>query len=435
MLKSITSPPEKGTWLEKIINSKDSKNIINELSDIEADILLKDWLYNSRREQYEPQESWNTWMFCAGRGAGKTRAGAEWVVDNAMKRGLMRQALVAPTSNDLTKVMIRGDSGILSVCPDATFNQKYNTVLFPNGAIAEGFSAEKPDRLRGPQFHAAWCDELTSWKYDQETWDMLQFGLRLGKSPRCFISTTPKPRPLFKSIYKDDDTVITTGSTYDNMSNLSSSFIDKIKKKYDGTRLGRQELLGMLIEDSEDALWSRSVIEYSRRVKLRDLTRVVIGVDPAATSKTTSDETGIVVCGTDGEKGYVLDDFTLRGKPSVWAKEVEKAFYFYDANYVVVESNNGGEMAAEVISQQDKIIPIKLVHASKGKRARAEPISMLYEQGRISHAKILTELEDEMCSWDSNSNESPNRIDAMVWGMSFLMCGSLFDPADFYSQF
>lgn len=415
-------PPQSGTLLQKILSTRKGLDWINSLSDAQCVMLKNDWIYNARKEQYEPEGNWNTWVFNAGRGAGKTRSGAEWVLNNAMRKNLPVQALIAPTARDFEQTMINGMSGLKRICPSIHYQSHKHKVTFPNGNIAYCYSAEEPDRLRGPNFYAAWCDELTSWRYDRETFDMLSFALRLGDKPRIFISTTPKPRPLFKEILKNSGTVVTRGSTMDNKQNLSELFLLKIHEMYAGTRLGRQELNAELIEDNDNALWNREQLEKCRRSGRPDLVKIVIGVDPATTSKSTSDEAGIVAAGTpDYKTGYILGDDSMRGTPLEWAKQVVSAYYKYNASEVIAESNQGGEMVSTIIRSIDPKIPVRLVHASQGKRARAEPVSMLYEQEKVYHLGCFSKLEDEMCNWDQNSTVSPNRIDALVYAVTKLL--------------
>lgn len=367
-------------------------------------------------------------MINAGRGFGKTRTGAEWVKENALVHKVGRQALVAPTNADLRKVMIEGDSGILSVCPEAEYSPQRQTVFFPDGCIAEGFSAEEPNRLRGPQFEKAWCDEVSSWRYDEETWDMLEFCLRLGLNPQTLITSTPKSKPLYKKLLKMADRV-SGGSTYENQKNLASVFIKKMEDRYEGTRLGSQELHAQLLEDAEGALWKR---EWFKHEDNPDLLRVVVGVDPAATSNKKSDDTGIVVAGRKADAtGHVIADYTCKATPSEWAKRVVWAFEYHKADCVVAEVNNGGDMVEAVLRTEASNLPIKKVHASRGKVIRAEPISALYEQGKVTHsdAKKLDLLEDQLCNWEPDSgSKSPDRLDAMVWALSDLM---LYHPQKF----
>ncbi|MBL7685224.1 MAG: DNA-packaging protein [Deltaproteobacteria bacterium] len=420
-LEKIRRPPPKGSWLSNILTlpANQAEKFIRKLSDEEANLFQTDWLFQAREAQYREEGNWKLWVIDAGRGFGKTRSGAEWVTENALSRGIERQALVAPTYGDLRKVMIEGESGILAVCPQAIFNQQRQTITFPNGNIAEGFSAEKPSRLRGPQFGGAWCDEVSSWTYDQETWDMLEFALRLGSNPQTLVTSTPKPRPLYKNLLKIADRV-SRGSTYENQDNLAKGFIEKVKDRYEGTRLGRQELYAELLDDIEGALWTRSLIKYGVS---EGYLRIVVAVDPAVTSNPDSDETGVVVAGKgiDG-RGYVLADHSCKATPLEWARIAVNAYHSYKADRIVAEVNNGGDLVETIIKTIDRNVPVYKVHASRGKETRAEPVSALYEQGKIEHVKPFDLLEDQMCNWiPSVVKKSPDRVDALVWAFTELL--------------
>ena len=362
----------------------------------------------------------------AGRGFGKTRTGAEqvriWV-----NQGRDRIALVGPTAADVRDTMIEGESGLLSVFPATQrplFEPSKRRITFHNGTQAAAFSAEEPERLRGPQHEVAWCDELAAWKYLQETWDNLQFGLRGGKDPRKVITTTPKPLQLLKDILADPTTVLSRGITEENRANLAPAFLEEILKKYHGTRLGRQELHAEILEDIEGALWQRTWIDQHRvrEIKPRQIQRIVVAIDPAVTSTEDSDETGIVVAakGVDG-RGYVLDDFSCRLSPDGWANRAVAAYRERQADKIIAEANNGGDLVESVIRTVDRLLPFKKVRAAKGKITRAEPVAALYEQGRISHVGSFPLLEDQMCQYTGEPGEkSPDRMDALVWAFSEL---------------
>ncbi len=403
--------------------------------------LLTHWPFWARPEQRAPDGEWLTWLVLAGRGFGKTRAGSEWVREmvcgtTPLAAGsYSRVALVAETAADCRDVLVEGDSGILSVHPKAfrpTYEPSKRRVTWPNGAVATLFNATEPDQLRGPQHDLAWCDELAKWRYAEETWDMLQFGLRLGESPRQMITTTPRPIVLLRKIMADKRTVITRGSTFDNAANLASTFLANIKTKYDGTRLGRQELNAEVLDDVPGALWTRESIDRARRKKgdkLPDMQRVVVAIDPAAKSRENAQsdgtaETGIIVCGlgVDG-RGYVLDDQSCALGPHGWARRAVAAFDLWSADAIVVETNQGGDMVKEVIRAVRDTIPVIEVHASRGKVTRAEPISALYEQGRISHVGSLPDLEDQMVLFTPSGiagETTGDRTDALVWGLTQL---------------
>lgn len=413
------------------------RKILSQLTDVEADQLIYDWSFLARRDQIEPPGNWRIWLYLAGRGAGKTRSGAEWV-RNKIKHGCRRVGLIAPTASSAREVMVEGDGALLSVCwhldhdsqgrfmgrPE--YEPSRRMLRWANGAIATTYSAEEPDRLRGPQHDAIWCDELASWWNPQEVWDMAMFGLRLGDNPRAMISTTPKPIPVLRELMRDENTVITRATTYMNRSNLARAFMDQIITKYKGTRLGRQELGGEILEESEGALWSRTMIEKARlKGKMPEMRRVVVGVDPAITSKVDSNLTGIVVAGLGvDDRGYVIADGSGRYSPDGWAKRAVSLFESTRADRFVAEGNQGGEMVRHTINSVMPNAPVRIVHASRGKQARAEPIVALYEQDKIRHCGTFPELEDQCCTWEPLGDEpSPDRIDALVWALTDLMLG------------
>lgn len=409
--------------------------IFAQLTDEQAAALVHSWEYNARDEQLSPEGDWRTWLFIAGRGSGKTRAGAEWV-RNAVKCGYSRIALIAPTAADARDVMVEGSSGVMSVAWEEDVDEdglligrpeyepSKRRLTWKNGALATMFSAEEPDRLRGPQHDLIWADELATWNNLQEAWDMAMFGLRLGRDPKVLITTTPKPLPLLREILKAKTTVISRATTYANRANLAPAFFTQIVSKYEGTRLGRQEISGELLEEAEGALWNRNMIEAARlREPLPRMKRIVVGVDPAITNKAESNLTGIVAAGlgVDG-RGYLLADSSGRFTPDGWASRAVAQFDSLKADRIVAEGNQGGEMVRHTIQSVRKGIPVSIVHASRGKQARAEPIAALYEQGKISHAQPFADLEDQMCTWEPLGDmASPDRIDAMVWAFTELM--------------
>lgn len=409
-----------------------------QLSDDECEALIHDWRFIGRDEQIAPDGDWLTWLILAGRGFGKTRTGAEWAREQ-IKAGVMRLHLIAPTASDARDVMVEGESGLLSVCwagdkTDAgeplgrpAYEPSKRRLTWANGAIATLFSAEEPERLRGPQCEAMWADELAAWKYLRETWDMAMFGLRLGTRPRTCITTTPKPLKLLREIMADKRTVVTRGSTFANAANLAPTFLQAIKDKYEGTRLGRQELEAELLEEAEGALWSRSQVEACRhKGPLPEMLRTVIAVDPATTATEESDETGIVAVGLGVDKrGYVLEDASGRYAPDKWAKKALELYDRHKADRIVAEGNQGGDMVTHTIHTERKNAPVTRVHAKVGKRARAEPVAALYEQGKVSHAAPLPDLEDQMVNWEPLSGmPSPDRLDALVWALTELMVKS-----------
>lgn len=401
---------------------------------------LHNWQLHGRPNQQLPPGLWQIWLILAGRGFGKTRAGAETVRQwaNGGKHPIIH--LVGPTAADVRDVMVRGESGILSISPKherPTYASSTRSLIWPNGTRGLLFSAEEPDRLRGPQCHAAWADEVAAWKYP-EAWDMLMFGLRLGSNPQCVATTTPKPTPLIRDLVSRDgqDVHVTRGSTYDNQMNLAKTFMTQILKKYEGTRLGRQEIDAELLLDMPGALWTTALLEraYSR-TKPDTFDRIVVSIDPAVTSDESSDETGIIVAGKkrvlDMELGYVLDDLTMKGSPTEWCKRAVAAYHEYRADRIVAEVNNGGDLVETVLRQVDPNVPFKAVHASSGKRIRAEPVAALYEQYRVKHVGSFGKLEDQMRNFNPEEcKKSPDRVDALVWALTELIIDPL-DPGVF----
>jgi phage terminase large subunit-like protein len=390
------------------------------------------WPFWARPNQLPPDGNWTTWLLLAGRGFGKSRCGAEWVRKMAFEHPGCRIALVAETAADARRVMVEGESGILAISPPEfmpDYSPANRQITWPNGSMAFTYNATQPDQLRGPQHHFAWCDELAKWQYMQDSWDQLQFGLRLGKDPKQVVTTTPRPLPLIKKLINDPNTYVTRGRTYDNAPNLAGPFLRQIEDRYGGTRLGRQELEGELLEDIPGALWSRSNIDMNRRPDApAELQRIVVAVDPAISSEEGSDETGIVCVGVardaDGyNRGYVLADRSLRGSPDEWARAAVALYREFDADRIVAEKNQGGEMVESVIRAVGREVPVTLVHATRGKLVRAEPVSALYEQNRVHHIGRFDELEDQMCMFSADfdrANGSPDRMDALVWGLTFL---------------
>jgi predicted phage terminase large subunit-like protein len=335
-------------------------------------------------------------------------------------------ALVGQTKADVRDTMIEvGDSSILKVAPPwfrPVYESSKRRLIFPNGSICVIYSGDEPDQLRGPQHMKAWVDELAKFKYPQETWDNLEFGLRKGDNPQVICTTTPRPIKIIKDLIADSRTVQTRGNTLDNAANLNPLFIERMQSKYEGTRLGRQELNGDLLDDNIEALWKRSDIDDNKVRQIPELKYVVVGVDPAATSKAGSDDTGIVVSGMD-ERGhyYVLGDYTIHETPQKWGEAAITAYHKHEANMIVGETNNGGEMVEHTLKTIDSNIPFKAVHASRGKATRAEPISALYEQGKVHHFGTFPELEDQLCEWVPGAEKSPDRLDALVWAISQLI--------------
>jgi predicted phage terminase large subunit-like protein len=367
----------------------------------------------------------------AGRGFGKTRLGAEWLAAKAVRNDGVRCAIVARTYSDTRAVCVEGVSGILNILHEYNalkdWNKSNGIITLKNNSIIQTFSADTPDSLRGPQFHFAWTDELAAWQYE-DTWNQLQFGLRLGDNPQTVITTTPRPTKLIKDLIKRNTTIVTRGSTFDNAENLSQSALLEMQMRYGGTRLGQQELYGAVLDDNPGALWNRANLEATR-IKpelVPNLVRVVVGVDPAVTSGEDSDSTGIVVAGmsSDGQY-YVLADDTIKASPQVWAEKAISSFEQHKADRIIAEVNNGGDLVVHLLQQVKNTIPVKKVTASRGKAVRAEPIAALFEQGRAHLVGYYPELEDQLCEWEPGTNmSSPDRMDAMVWALTELSEGS-----------
>lgn len=386
--------------------------------------LYFDWQHWAFSTQLPPEGDWTTWLLLGGRGSGKTRAGAEWIRGLA-RAGIGPLAIVGESRIEAIEVMVEGTSGIFSVCtPEERPRLRGGKLLWPNGVEAMVLPANDPDRLRGPQFAAAWCDEIGKWRHAEEAWDMLQFTLRVGARPRQLATTTPRPTPLVKRLLADPGTRVARMRTDENK-HLAPAFLDAVVARYRGTVLGRQELDGELIEDMPGALWTREMI---RREPDRDdeaLERIVVAIDPPTTSGIRSDACGIVVAGRRGGGAVVLADLTLQpAAPLQWAARAVAAYRMFRADCIVAEVNQGGEMVKIVIAQVDDTVPVRAVHASRGKWLRAEPVAALYAQGRVMHRPGLSALEDQMCSFGGivrPARTSPDRVDALVWALTELM--------------
>ena len=398
--------------------------------------LNRDWRILGNLAQQPPEGNWRTWLLIGGRGSGKTRAGAQWVhaIASAGQRSDLRIALVAETLGDAREVMIDGVSGICRIAtlcrPD--FEASRRRLVWPNGAMAYIFSSEDPESLRGPQFHYAWSDELAKWRYPQECWDMLQFGLRLGERPQQLVTTTPRPIPLLKALLSDPASAVVRIRTIDNEANLSPGFLEAMMRRYGGTRLGRQELDGELLSERDDGLWHRTALEAMRVSAAPPLARVVVAVDPpAGTGKTSC--CGIVVAGVGiDDRLFVLADASVEGAPPAgWARAVVAAFRRFEADRVVAEVNQGGEMVHAMLKSIDANLPVTLVRASRGKFIRAEPVAALYEQGRVRHVGRFEPLEEQMVDFGPGglaSGRSPDRLDALVWALTALAMDGTGEP-------
>jgi phage terminase large subunit-like protein len=413
------------------------------LSAAELRALHYDFELWAREDQLPPGHAqgggdWTVWLMLGGRGAGKTRAGAEWVRSIAQMSGSTppRIALIGQTLVQARSVMVEGVSGLLAVHPPEAqplYEPSKRQVAWANGAVAQLFSAEDPQSLRGPQFTHAWCDELCKWAKPDETWAMLQFALRLGERPRQVVTTTPRPMPLIKALLADPLTAVRRVATAANADNLAPSFLEAIVARYRGTRLGRQELDAELLEDRPDALFPRAVIESCRVRSAPELRRIVVAVDPPASSGPQADACGIVVAGLgDDGRAYVLADRTMeRTRPLDWARAVCRAFQGFEADRVVAETNQGGDLVEAVLRQIDATVPVRPVRAMRGKWLRAEPVAALYEQGRVAHVGAFPALEDEMCDFGPDGlsgGRSPDRVDALVWALTELMLRAPLEP-------
>lgn len=387
------------------------------------------WTHQLARQEQLPTEdnTWQTWLYLAGRGAGKTRMAAEWLAYQASSYPLTRWAIVAPTYGDARDTCAEGNSGIVQILREygtlKDYNRSIGEIFLTNGTRIKLFSGEEPERLRGPQHHGGWFDELAAFKYP-EAWDQYQFGLRLGTFPQTIVTTTPKPIKLVKELLTRDGVRVVRGSTFDNAANLAPSALAEFRARYENTRLGRQELYGEILDNVEGALWTRDMIENARVASAPPLVRIVIGLDPAVTANENSDETGIVAAGiTSSGEYYVLSDKSLRASPDAWARQAVNLYHELKADKIVAETNNGGDMVILTLQQVDRSVATKKVTATRGKQLRAEPISALYEQGKVHHVGYLAELETQMCEWTPISNESPDRLDALVWALTELNQG------------
>lgn len=419
---------------ERLANLPEAERakFISSLSEQECNALLYDWRgFNARPPQIAPDGDWDIWLALAGRGYGKTRMGAEWVREKVESGEAKRIAIIAETAADCRDVLVEGESGLLSLYPEGegpTYEPSKRRITWQNGAVATLFNATEPNQLRGPQYDLAWSDELAKWRYARETWDQLQFGLRLGDNPQQIVTTTPRPIELVKAIVagQEGKVTITKGNTMDNASNLAAKFLRKIKEKYDGTRLGRQELNAEILGDIPNALWTLAMIDTSRvREVPEGMTSIGVAIDPAITDTEHSDEHGIVAAGTseDHKEAFVLEDASIKGSPEDWARAAIACYDRWQADFIVVEVNQGGDMVAATIKTIRNNIPIREVRATRGKHVRAEPISSLYQQGRIHHVGAFPDLETQMTMMTSAGyagEGSPDRLDALVWIMTEL---------------
>lgn len=389
------------------------------------------WRAKARPSQLPPAGDWNGWLILAGRGFGKTRAGAGWVHELVETRQAGRIALVAATAADARDTLVEGVSGLLNTASPwnrPIYEPSKRRLTWPNGAVATTFSSEEADRLRGPEHDAAWADELAAWQDPRAAWDMLQFGLRIGKRPRWLVTTTPKPIKIIKQLLArvGEDVVVTRGSTFENSDNLAPTFLKAIRDRYEGTRLGRQELEAEMLADTPGALWQLDWLDRDRVTKAPELKRIVVAIDPAVSNNEGSDETGIIVAGIAGDDHvYVLEDLSGRYAPHEWAKIAVDAYRRHGADRIVAEVNQGGAMVEATLRVVDPNASYKAVHASRGKVVRAEPIAALYERRRVHHVGGFAVLEDQLCGFTSDFDRvrarySPDRVDALVWALTEL---------------
>ena len=397
------------------------------------------WLHWARPDQVPPDATkdgrpWHTWLLLGGRGSGKTRAGAEWVKAQALgpphsHRVARRIALVGETIAQVRSVMIEGLSGLLAVHAPKDrplFELAKNQLVWPNGAIAQMFAADSPESLRGPQFDSAWCDELCKWRRADDAWDNLQFALRVGALPQSVVTTTPRAIPLLKRIMDDHATVTSRSRTADNADHLAPAFLAEMQRRYGGTLIGEQELEGEVVEERMSGLWKRFWFAQNRLLARPELQRIVVAVDPPVTSSAGADSCGIIVAGrgVDG-RAYVIGDRTIQGRdPATWAKAAVAAYHDYQADSIVVETNQGGDLVVQTFKGIDASVPVKKVHASRGKWLRAEPVAALYSEGRVAHVGEYAELERQMCDFAADGlahGKSPDRLDALVWAITELM--------------
>ena len=420
------------------------------LADLEPETLERlayDWQTWARDDQLPPitapgGEPWRTWLFLGGRGAGKTRAGAEWLRAQALgiaplaETPARRLAVIGPSLDHVRAVMLDGVSGLFACHPDQErpiLIASRNELQWPNGAIAHLYSADNPETLRGPQFEAAWCDELCRWSRPTQAWDNLQLALRLGDNPRAVVTTTPKAMPIFRRLITDSSTVLTRARTVDNSAFLSRRYIDDVTRRYGGTTLGQQELDGELIDAPAGTLWRRHWLDQGRTARAPEMTRIVVAVDPPVTSNPNSDACGIIAAGIgiDG-RAYVLADRTVRGRePHMWARAAIALYRDMQADRIVAEGNQGGDLVASVLHQVDPSVPVKMVRATRSKWVRSEPVAALYAEGRVVHVGEHGPLEIEMLSLGPDgtvNGRSPDRVDALVWAITELLVVTVTAP-------
>ena len=435
----LESPADNRSLAEILSELTDAERAeaIGDLTPAQAIDLQYDWSFWGRPKQQEPKQPYFCWLLLAGRGFGKTKTGAAWVIarvhEARRKKSPIRIALIAETAADARDVLIEGESGIMqSSHPDwmPIYQPSKRRLIWPDGTTATTFSGDEPGQLRGPQFHYAWVDEIAKYTYPDDTWDNLEFGLRLGDNPQVVVTTTPRPIPIISTLVDDPLTLITTGSSYENIGNLAPTFITRVLKKYEGTRTGRQELHAEVLRDTPGSLWSYDLLgSLPVRVSSHPpLVRIVVAIDPATSSEDDANETGIVVVGRgEDHRAYVLRDASANLSPDGWATMAIGLYRQYNADRIIAERNNGGEMVERVLRSRDAHIPYRAVWASRGKSARAEPVAALYEQGKVSHVGQFARMEDQMVVTTPDGYlgpGSPDRMDALVWALTELMFGA-----------
>ena len=447
-LSASTGPASKssaGGSPAEVCSSLDSSQLqsfVSALSEGECRALLYDWSFWARPNQLAPADNWFCWLVLAGRGFGKTRMGVEWIRSRisgtspltAPRDAPERIALVSQTMGDGRAVVVEGDSGFLAHSPPELrprFEPSRRRLVWPNGVKAYIYSGDEPDQLRGPQHHLAWADELAKWRHSESAWSNLMLGLRLGRSPQVMVTTTPRPLPLIKRLLEDPNTAVTRGSTFENARNLSPRFIREMRRTFEGTRLGRQELYGELLEDTPGALWNRDLLENGRKQVPGELKRIVVAVDPPVSSGPEANRCGIIVAGL-AENGeiFILDDWSIQGaSPHGWATKSLAAYHHFKADRLVAEVNNGGDLVEALMRQIEPGVSFRAVRASRGKITRAEPVAALYERGQVHHSSHFRDLEEELCQFTGAAGEaSPDRLDALVWAVTDLALSPASEP-------
>lgn len=423
------------------IKAFDQQNLLKRCNEMykkrSEDSYQFDWQRQARPNQLPPEGDWRIWLIIAGRGFGKTRTGAETIRMWVEKNRYHRIALIGGSVDEVRDVMVEGESGLLNIYPEyerPLFEPSKRKITWANGTVAHLYGANHYEKLRGPQFDLAWVDELAKFRYSEETWNQLMLGLRLGNDPRCLVTTTPRPQKLLQNLLESPDSAVTRGTTFDNEANLAPTFLKQILKQFDGTSLGAQELYAEILTERQGALWQRSMIHYQQPATSEDgqylFRRIVIAIDPATTHHQESDETGMVVAALgEDNQAYILEDLSGRYSPADWGRRAIEAYWRYKADRVVAEVNKGGDMVERILRSIDPSVSYKAVRATRGKATRAEPIAALYEQNRVYHIRPLTTLETQLCDYIPGvTSKSPDRLDALVWGLTDLLLEAESNP-------